>query len=138
MGWFWIVVCILGWGGWALTQKMAGDHLSPMAIIFVGLMTYTALVPAVYAVMRQTSSEPLVWSTTGALRSAAGAVLSTVACVAFLFALKDNPVHMVTGITATYPVITLLLAWMFLREQIHGMKLLGICVIIAGTVLLEC
>jgi drug/metabolite transporter (DMT)-like permease len=55
---------------------------------------------------------------------------------AFNFGLEKGLVSIVTPISSAYPVITVLLAWIFLKEHLKRNQLLGIALVITGVIIL--
>jgi len=55
---------------------------------------------------------------------------------AFNIGLEKGLVSIVTPISSAYPVITVLLAWLFLKEHLKRNQLLGIALVITGVIIL--
>lgn len=66
-----------------------------------------------------------------------GAVLYVVSTIPFLIAVKHTQVTAIYPIVATSYIWTIILARLFLREKITGMKWLGILCIIIGVVFIS-
>ena len=128
-----IVFCIVAWGAWAVTQRMALRYMTPVPIQLVTMFAYTVLAPLVLLTMK-VRGVTMTWSTTGIVWSMASCVLVLCANLCFLVAISRMPAYLVTSFTSVYPAFTVLLCWLFLGEQITSMKTFGISMIIAGIV----
>ena len=60
-----------------------------------------------------------------------------IANIFYLSSIKDNKTHLVTAFIATYPIITLLIAYILLDESISLYNALGVILIAGGVVLLN-
>ena len=76
-------------------------------------------------------SAPLAWIIAGSLSS------QVFGQFMYYRALKVAPASQVVPITATYPLVTVALAMMFLGEKMTGPKLLGVVFIVVGIVLVS-
>jgi len=54
----------------------------------------------------------------------------------YMFAIKNNKTYMATALIACYPIITVLIGYIFLSEQISLVHIMGIICIILGVSLL--
>lgn len=61
-------------------------------------------------------------------------VCGFIANMLYFYMLKHHPSHIVSALIYSSPVFTLLIAYLFLREQISMMGLLGVLLITAGVV----
>jgi transporter family protein len=134
--WFLVAVCILCWGTWAVVEKLAVKHASPLMMQVIGAYAYSAIAPVIFLYMKGTG-QSTTWTIPGILWTSLACGLATIASLAFQFAIQKSQVHLVVGFTSTYPVLTFLLCWLFLGEQVTLQKLLGIVAIIVGTVLIS-
>jgi len=60
-----------------------------------------------------------------------------IANIFYLSSIKDNKAHLVTAFIATYPIITLLTAYVLMDENISLYNCLGVILIAGGVVLLN-
>jgi transporter family protein len=122
-GWMaWSLLALFAWGLYGFLPKLAGQHLPP-----TGAMVYYALgvgfVAAVGAVAGGVPSRP---STAGVALSFFTGVCGALGGLAYFFTLREAPVSVAAPLTALYPVITLLLAFVILREPISARQWLGV------------
>jgi drug/metabolite transporter (DMT)-like permease len=107
---------------------------NPFAAALIGYSVSAAAVWAVPAIDRRARAfaanrRGVAWfASTGVLNG--GAVLS------MYFALSAAPVYIVSPIVATYPLFTLALSALVLRQRPSGMLLAGVALTVAGVVML--
>lgn len=106
---------------------------NPLAAALIG---YTVSSAAVWAV-RPARRERAVFTRAGVAWFAATGVLNGAAVLALYAALERGPVALVSPIAATYPLFTLALSALALRDERLGAGLLGgVALTVAGVVLL--
>src|SRR5262245_11664036 len=121
------------WGLWGLFGKMALERGMPPYVVFL----CTALVNAVVAAgfipfgpgLGAVKNGP--WSIFAGL---AGAVMA-VGSIAFYYVLRRDSASVVIVATSTYPLFTLILSAVFLRERLTTVQLAGAGLVIVGMVL---
>lgn len=134
--WILIATCIVCWGSWSLTQKVATRHMSPMMLQIVAAYVYSAVAPIFFLYIKATGARS-DWNVSGVLWTVLACVLITIGGLSFSTVVQRAPVHTVVGFTSVYPVLTFVLSAIFLGESVTLMKLLGVAVIVAGVVLLS-
>lgn len=124
-GWVFDALCATFlWAGWAFLPKLALFNLSPQSIYIYEVMGSWLVVLCVLISVRfkiPKSREGVVMCSISSF-FAAGAVL------AYLFALQHGPVSIIAVITALYPVITLLLARLVLKEKLSPVQVAAVLV----------
>ena len=134
--WLLVAICVICWGTWAVFEKQGTKHVSPLMMQVIGAYVYSAVAPIVFLFMKATGKSA-DWNVSGIAWTAGACVLATVASLSFTTAIQRSQVHLVVGFTSTYPVLTFLLCAIFLGEPVTMVKLLGVCAIVLGTVLLS-
>ena len=66
----------------------------------------------------------------------ASAVLDSLGFVAYNLGIETEDVSLIAPISASYPVVTLVLAWVFLRERVSAVQMTGIVVLLSAVVAL--
>ena len=66
-----------------------------------------------------------------------GFLASFVGQLAFYHALRVGNVSQVTPLAGIYPLIAAILGWLLLREPMTAPRLVGVCLIVVGTLLLR-
>jgi drug/metabolite transporter (DMT)-like permease len=64
-------------------------------------------------------------------------ILDTAAIIAGMLGLATGQVAIVSVLSSLYSVVTIVLAWLFLREKLHWSQWLGIIIILGGIVLVN-
>ena len=116
-------VALLSWGAWAVLSKVAGDALTPeqsQALSTLGMLPL--LVP-----LALSKRAPLRGvSRWGLLLALIGGVVTCLGNVAYYAALaRGEKVATVVSLTALYPLVTVLLAVLVLRERLNRVQLLA-------------
>lgn len=133
--WFLIIVCVISWGVWSVMQKLATTHTSPMMMQVIGAYVYSAVAPLIFLYMKATNSTT-TWSTKGIMWTTASCVVAIIASLSFATAVQKAHVHTVVGWTSTYPVLTFILCTIFLGEAVTFTKLIGMTLVVMGTIAL--
>ena len=66
----------------------------------------------------------------------ASAVLDSLGFIAYNLGIETEDVSLIAPISASYPVVTLVLAWVFLRERVSAVQMTGIVVLLSAVVAL--
>lgn len=124
----WSLLAMLAWGLYGFLPKLAGQHLAP-----AHAMIYYALGVAAVAVAGAATGGLVGRPTTAGVAPAfLTGVCGAVGGLAYFHALRDAPVSVAAPLTAMYPLITLLLAFAVLREQISARQWLGVAMALAA------
>jgi transporter family protein len=120
----WTVVALVSWGVWAILAKLLGSALTgeqSQALSTLGILPILlALVLSKRTVLRGASRK-------GLLLALAGGVVTCLGNVALYAALgRGEKVATVVSLTALYPLTTIVLAVVILRERLNGVQLGGI------------
>jgi transporter family protein len=123
----------LAWGVWGLTAKIAIKHLGIQSLVW-GQLAAVAMFPIYFLVFKEML--PLKMDSVGiawALLTGALGILGTL----FLYlTLRVGPASIVIPLSALYPVVTVILAYIFLHEELSLTRLLGIACALAAVWLL--
>jgi len=135
---FFAILAFVLWGLWSLTSKMAIDKVGPGNIFgFYIISSLTA--PVAYAWLRRVrpidsikaKPRPSAWAF-----GAVGLALNVIGAWAFSFALETGSASLVVPISSAYPLVTIVLAVMLLREKIDLVHMTALAGVVAGLVLL--
>jgi uncharacterized membrane protein len=135
--WLWLSIASIGvWGVWGIVNKFASTAVGPKVTFLLGtlgalLMGLVALAFMGVSPARLASTEPklfLLAASTG-LIGAGGALLE-------ILALSRGKASIIIPLIAVYPVITAILAMVFLGERIALHQGLGILLAVAAAILL--
>ncbi len=125
------LIAFVLWGLWAYIPKVTTQHIDPRsALVFqaVGAFAFGLVVLATLGLrpMLHERALPLALLT-GVLGMAGG--------LAYLYAIARGPVTLISVLTALYPVLTVLLANLFLDETVSPRQWLGILLGLVAIVL---
>jgi uncharacterized membrane protein len=122
--WFWCMLfCLACWGPWALFSKLGSIEIPPLGMQF--LFTIGGL-PVALAVLIGKKFK-LEGSRKGIVYGLAVGLLSATGTLAFFGAFRvGGKASVITTMTGLYPMITVLLAVMLLRERLTRLQILGL------------
>jgi drug/metabolite transporter (DMT)-like permease len=129
----WTLLAVLCWGVWAIVSKLIGDALTAgqsQALSTVGILPVLALLAPRYRASRIThhASPP----SRGILFAFAAGVLTCLGNIAYYALLNNAKAATVVPLTAVYPIVTVVLAVLFLRERLTGLQCVGIIASLAA------
>jgi transporter family protein len=123
--WFWYAIASsLCWTAWAFTARVGAKQIAPAGMQFVSAFGFL-LVGVVLVITKQFQ---WVASVRGIGNALASGVLLGVGGLALYGAYRsEQNASVITGVTSLYPVVTVALARMFLREKLNTRQVLGVC-----------
>jgi len=128
------VLCVLLWGVWGFLSKLLSDAVGAIE----GQILYTfGMLPVVLAAAWTVGRRGLIASSRGMVYALLNGSLSAAGTLAFLAALAAGPVSLVSPMTSVYPIVTVCMAVVLLRERISVLQACGGLAAIAGLVLLS-
>jgi transporter family protein len=133
---FFSLAAFITWGVWSLTSKMAIDEVGAGNIFaFYALAALT--VPPAYALIRRTYSPSLRGTDPSRLAWTFGAValgINVVGAWVFSFALQDGNASLVIPISTAYPIVTVVLAVLILKEKVSRPQAGALFAVLAGLI----
>jgi transporter family protein len=122
--WFWYsIVCVLCWGGWALLSKLGSREIPPDTMQFL-FTVGTVPIGVALLIARRGGLEK---SPRGITYGVLNGILSGIGGLALFAAYHTNGnTSMITVSTALYPIVTVLLAVSVLREKLGFRQVLGL------------
>lgn len=127
-----LLIAVLGWGLAGAFQKLAVARISsPFAILIFYAVTF--LFTAAYCLV----SPPVVRWNGGVVWAGLAAMVSASASIAFITLIRARDVSVIIGITACNPLVTFLVAIVFLGEQFTFAKFIGILFVLLGILILR-
>jgi transporter family protein len=130
--WFiFALAALVLWGVWGLFPKLATNYLSPASVfVFSGIGNVVVLI----VVLAFLNFRPDVHPRGITLAIVAG-LLGTVATIPFLYAISKGKASVVVPIASLYPVVTIVLALLILREPMTLKQGAGIVLAIIALLL---
>src|SRR5580658_6422104 len=127
----WVITALGSWGLWGIFEKKALGFGNNRDVITILYMLHLLQIPVylaclfIYCPQWTISFEAAAWS-------GIASALYAVALLSYLRALSKTDASYVLGSTACYPVISFMLAILFLGEKLILTRLLGAVVVAAG------
>lgn len=132
----WLVyalLCIFWWGTWGFLSKLGSDRVEPHQLQI--LFTF-GLVPPVIIAWAQLGGK-IETDLRGALYGILNGVISGLGMLAFYAALAKGKASIVNPVTALFPLLTILLAIVFLRERINWVQGVGMILALVAILILS-
>ena len=131
--WFWYsVLCVLCWGAWVLSSKLGTNQIpaSTMQFIFAfGFIPVALLVLVLKPVKFERSIKGISYSLgNGVLAGIGGLTL-------FAAYRSGGNTSVITAATALYPLITVILAILVLRERLNWLQVVGLGFAVAAIII---
>lgn len=122
--WFWYsIVCVVCWGAWAILAKLGSREIPPEAMQFI-FTVGTLPVGLALLAARGFSIEK---SARGICFALSNGVISAIGSVALFAAYHTTGnTYVITVAAALYPILTVILAVIFLRERLTRYQTIGI------------
>ena len=121
--WFiFALIALLLWGVWGLFPKLATNYLTPASVmVFSGIGNLLVLI----GVLAFLNFRPDVHPRGITLAIVAG-LLGTLGTIPFLYAISKGKASVVVPLTSLYPLVTIVLALLILREPMTLKQGVGI------------
>jgi bacterial/archaeal transporter family protein len=130
---FYALLCILSWGVWGGLAKLGADKMTPMQIQVLFTM---GMFPVVLAALIQ-----LKWRVDRDRRGATYGVLNGVftglGLLAYYAAMARGKASIVGPVTALFPLLTVVLALVLLKEQMNRVQTAGVFVALVSIFILS-
>jgi bacterial/archaeal transporter family protein len=128
------VAMLIAWGVWGLAAKVATNQIGMQALLW-GQIAAVALFPVYFLVFKELlplkiDAGSIAW----AIFAGALGVFGTMMLYVLL---RAAPASIVIPLSALYPVVTVLLAFFFLHEELSFQRIIGIVFALAAIWLLS-
>jgi drug/metabolite transporter (DMT)-like permease len=122
--WFWYsLLCILSWGGWAIFGKIASRDIPATTLQF--LFPFGCLPVAVPLLFSRHFQLEKSWK--GISCGIGNGVLAGIGSLALFAAYRTGGnTAVITTVTAMYPLVSVVLAVLLLRERLTFLQILGL------------
>ncbi|WP_131781694.1 EamA family transporter [Legionella gresilensis] len=114
-------IALLLYGAWGYWGSRAADFINPLSITFYSSLG--VLISGIISLVLLSFKPEL--SSKGSFYGLLNGLASGIACIFFIMALRKGPAIPVVLITSMYPVVTLILCMIFLRQSITYKQALG-------------
>ncbi|MBM3129017.1 MAG: hypothetical protein FJ009_10410 [Chloroflexi bacterium] len=119
----------LAWGIWGITAKIAVKQIGLQLLIW-GQVATLLLFPLFFLLFKELL--PLKIDATGIAWALLTGALGTLGTLFLYLTLRAAPASVVVPLSALYPVVTVILAYIFLQEEISPTRLLGVLCALAA------
>jgi transporter family protein len=120
------------WGFWAFLPKLALQSLDPHSVIFYeSFGNMLVALPIMFHLKFKFQKDRKAMS-----MLAGSAVLTVLAILAYFYALKNGPVAVIVTLTALYPVISVILARIVLKERLNKIQIAAVLMAVSAMLLL--
>lgn len=116
------ILCVFLWGLWGFFSKLATNYISPVSVFFYGMLGAAATGIAgllLIGYKPETQASGISYALLSSLMGTVGAFF-------YYFALSKYKASVVITLTALYPVVTIVLSFLILKEGINFKQGLGI------------
>lgn len=134
-----IFIIIICWGVWGFAEKMALKQGTPWQTLFVSLVIKTFFSLPIIALIFYfiSGSKGFVINNFVWLWMFGAVLTNGVAIILIRFALQRGGAGIIIALTSIYPVVTALLAFVFLGEYLSLFQIAGIAVATLGVIFLN-
>lgn len=134
--WLLYSLAVMGvWGTWGFFARMAARSVTPQNLVLLGAIGGLLMYPIFFAIFHEHLK--FNWHNADCYYAVIGGILGTIGALLFFWAISRGEASRVVPITAMYPVITVILAWLFLKEPLTAQKITGIVFAMLGVCLLS-
>ena len=131
--WFiWTILALVTFGFWGFFPKLAVNYINPQsAVIYQVLGGLVVGIAALSFVGFKPEAHPM-----GILFGVLTGIMGVLGTLFYYGAASRGQISVVVSLTALYPVITILLALVFLQETLTLKQVVGLCCAVGAMVLL--
>ncbi len=126
-------LALILWGVWSFLGKVAAQSLPASAVYLLTISGHLVVV----AFILVEGLGPVAWQPWAVAAALGSGLAMAVALIFFLKALAHGPAMVVVPLTALYPAVTVILAWLFLKEALTLRHLAGLALALAAVWLLS-
>jgi transporter family protein len=131
--WYWLsLATMVCWGAWGIFGKLASAQINSKLLVLVSITTSFLLLWALFLV----TGFEVEKNARGLGYAVLAGVAGSIGSIFFYLALREGKTSVVVPLTALYPLVTVALGVLFLREDISTVKIVGIILALAATLLL--
>ncbi len=131
---FYSLIALFFWGLWGFCEKVASRSVVPGTLIILSALGSLSVFP-IYLLMFARQFR-FSWQNPDYYMSVAGGMAGAVGGIFFYFAISQGEASRVVTVTSLYPMISVVLAHLFLNEPLTSQKIVGIACAVAAMILL--
>ena len=130
------ILILLAWGLWGFLGKYALKYISPLSLILFETIG-AIIVQIVVLIFLFYSKQKFDTNATGISIAMLVAIFGVLGTILFFFTLSKTKASILVPLTALYPVITVLLSFILLKEKVDLVQGIGIVLAVVASVLLS-
>jgi transporter family protein len=116
------LIIVFAWGLWAFLPKIAVRYISPPSALI-----YEVMIGAVIAIFLWRRVKPeITIRHKGSIYAFINGVIGYGGVLFYIFAISKQDAILVAPLSATYPIVTLFLGAIFLKERLSRLNYIGI------------
>lgn len=131
-----IFFCIVLWGLWGVFTKLSNVHNSPAFVTLAANLLYATFSLPLLWKLREEGWGTINWKFQGIIWIILTGVVGVSAKFFYHHALSKAPASQVVPAAGIYPVVTVLVAVVFLKERLNMTQSLGLVLCVVGVYLL--
>jgi len=116
------LLCIIAWGTWGFVAKLGADKIAPGPLQILATAGTLPLALVAFLQLRMRLEKDGRGITYGILNG----VLSGIGLLAYYAAVSRGKVSVVGSVTSLFPLLTVVLAFIFLRERLNRVQVVGV------------
>lgn len=116
------LLCMIAWGTWGFIAKLGADKIAPGPLQILATAGTLPLALMAFLQLRMRLEKDTRGITYGILNG----VLSGIGLLAFYAAVNRGKVSVVGPVTSLFPLLTVVLAFVFLRERLNRVQVAGV------------
>jgi drug/metabolite transporter (DMT)-like permease len=128
--WYGLTAMMVMGVAFALWKPMVEDVGPFLAVLSVRLLSTICL--GIYLMVQRSSRLSFSRGTGGLLVSAG--ILDSLGFISFNLGIEVNPVSLIIPIAAAYPAVTMVMAWVLIRERVPLAQMVGIGTVLCGVI----
>lgn len=127
------MACILWWGVWGFLAKLGSDFATPLQLQI--LFTFGMVPIAVLALLQVRFK--LAAKRRGAFYGVLCGLFSGLGLLAYYASMQRGKASIVGPVTALFPLLTILLAFVFLKEKVNRVQAIGMILALCAITILS-
>jgi transporter family protein len=116
------LLCIIAWGTWGFVAKLGADRIAPGPLQILATAGTLPLALLAFLQLRMRLEK----DARGIGYSVLNGVLSSIGLLAYYAAASRGKVSVVGPVTSLFPLLTVGLAYIFLRERLNKVQVAGV------------
>lgn len=118
---YFILITIIAWGIGGIFTKLASNEMNPVMMSIITTTIYMVALPIIISTFKVNLAVNFI----GFVYAIISSICLGAGSLSYMFALQKGSAGEITAVSATYPVITMLLSFVFLSEEMTLKKIIG-------------